>query len=228
MTFVRIIVRSVLPASLFVSGLLVTLSSHVHAQAAREEDLDVTRLDVERLPPEAIEIDRDMYSHSVYVEGQLGVRGIMGGAGRYFSPGLLASVGAGYEITPWFLAGAAVELSLHPTDAPPPPTPTTLQFFGALVEARVQANFSSRVAMWLGGQVGLQSISGNFLSTYGVQNADSLGTMFGGALGFDWHFKNRHHSIGMLGGARLYPSLTGFDGERAIGIHATSYLRYVF
>lgn len=207
---------------------LLAPSPLARAQDAQEEDLDVTRLDVERLPPEAIEINRDMYSRGVYVEGQVGGRGVMGGAGRYFSPGMLASIGAGYELTRWFLVGAAVELSLHPTDAPAPPTATTLQFFGALAELRLQANFSPRVAMWLGGQVGVLSISGNFLSTYGVQDADSLGAMFGGSLGFDWHFKNRHHSIGLLGGARLYPSLTGFDDEKAIGIHSATYLRYVF
>lgn len=208
--------------------LCLGITSQGAAQAAREEALDVTRLDVERLPPEAIQIDRDMYSHGVFVEGNIGGRGVMGGAGRLFHPGLLASVGAGYEVASWFLVGAAIEMSLHPTNAPAPPTATTLQFFGGLVEARLQANLSSRVALWLGGQVGLLSVSGNFLSTYGVQDADAVGAMFGGQLGFDWHFKSRHHSIGIASGARLYPSLVGFDGEQAIGIHATTYLRHVF
>lgn len=215
-----------------VFGLLVCVSlmhvAQVQAQVAREEALDVTRLDVERLPPEAIQIDRDMYSHGVFVEGRLGGRGFIGGAGRYFNPGLLAHVGGGYEVAPWFLVGAALEMSLHSTDAPAPPTPTTLQIFGALVEARLQANLSARVGLWLGGELGLMSVSGNFLTTYGVQDADSLGAMFGGSLGLDWHFKNRHHSMGLLGGARLYPSLAGIDGEQAIGIHSAAYLRYVF
>lgn len=207
---------------------LSTVATRADAQAAREEELDVTRLDVERLPPEAIEPDRDMYSHGVYVEGRIGGRGFVGGGGRYFDPGLMTSVGAGYELTSWLLVGGGVELSLHPTDAPSPPTPTTLQIFGGFAEVRLQANFSSRVAMWLGGEVGLMSVSGNFLTTYGVQDADTVGAMFGGSLGLDWHFKNRHHSMGLLGGARLYPSLAGIDGEQALGIHSAAYLRYVF
>jgi len=228
MKHARVMSRGCGPALFLMACLLGAMPSLARAQAAQEEDLDVTRLDVERLPPEAIQIQRDMYARGIYVEGHVGGRGVMGGAGRYFSPGMLASIGAGYELTRWFLVGAAVELSLHPTNAPAPPTPTTLQFFGGLLEARLQANFSSRVAIWLGGQVGVQSISGNFLTTYGVQDADEVGAMFGGTLGFDWHFKSRHHSIGLLGGARLYPNLTGNDDEKAIGFHGTTYLRYVF
>ncbi len=212
-------------------GIVIALTAAalpVDAQAAREEELDVTRLDVERLPPEAIEPDRDMYSHGIYVEGHIGGRGFVGGGGRYFDAGLLASVGGGYELTPWLLVGAGIELSLHPTDAPSPPTPTTLQLFGGYADVRLQANFSSRVAMWLAGEIGLMSITGNFLTTYGVQDAESVGAMFGGSFGLDWHFKNRHHSFGLLGGARLYPSLEGFDGEQALGIHSAAYLRYVF
>lgn len=220
--------RSRTAVSCLVLVALVAVTQGAAAQAARTEELDVTRLDVERLPPEAIEIDRDMYSHGVFVEAHLGGRGFIGGGGRYFDAGMLASVGGGYELTSWLLLGAAAEFSLHPTDAPSPPTPTTLQIAGGLVEARLQANVASRFALWMGGEVGLMSVSGNFLTTYGVQDADSVGAMFGGSLGVDWHFTNRHHSLGLRGGARVYPSLAGFDGEPAIGVHSTLYLRYVF
>lgn len=210
------------------ASVLLAVAQSASAQAARTEELDVTRLDVERLPPEAIEIDREMYSHGVFVEGHLGGRGFIGGAGRYFDPGMLASIGGGYEVTSWLLVGAAAEFSFHPTDAPAPPTATTLQIVGGLLEARLQANVGSRFAPWIGGEVGLMTVSGNFLTTYGVQDAESIGPMFGGSLGLDWHFPNRHHSLGLRGGARLYPSLAGFDGEPSLGVHTTMYLRYVF
>ncbi len=40
--------------------------------------------------------------------------------------------------------------------------------------------------------------------------------------------RNRHHSMGILGGARIHPGLEGFDGELAIGVHGSAYIRYVF
>ena len=39
---------------------------------------------------------------------------------------------------------------------------------------------------------------------------------------------SRHHSLGLMAGARLYPNLAGPDGEAAIGIHSAAYLKYVF
>ncbi|HEX6240722.1 MAG TPA: hypothetical protein VFZ61_07510, partial [Polyangiales bacterium] len=39
------------------------------------ESPDPTRLDVARLPPEAIQITRDLYAHGFFVEAQLGAQG---------------------------------------------------------------------------------------------------------------------------------------------------------
>ena len=49
------------------------------AQESRTEQPDVTRLDVERLPPEALEITRNMFARGLYVRGLLGGRGFFGG-----------------------------------------------------------------------------------------------------------------------------------------------------
>ena len=40
----------------------------------------------------------------------------------------------------------------------------------------------------------------------GESEGFKLGINYGGELGFDWHLKSLHHSLGVLGGARLYPS----------------------
>ena len=46
------------------------------------EEPDATRLDAERLPPEAIHITRALYAHGFYLEGSVGARGFIGGIGR--------------------------------------------------------------------------------------------------------------------------------------------------
>jgi hypothetical protein len=63
---------------------------------------------------------------------------------------------------------------------------------------------------------------------YGVRDADTIGFTYGGSLGFDWHLLSRHHSFGILAGARLYPNLAGLRDEQTIGIHSAAYLKYVF
>jgi len=198
-----------------------------------EEGVDPTRLDVERLPPEAIEITRDLYSHGFFVEGWIGGRGFMGGVGRISDPGLLANVGFGFEIFELLWLRFAAEGSLHATNAPSPPSPGVFELLGATVELRLQINFGARFAIWLGGEggvllSGLLPSSVDVLESYGLDQAKDIGLMYGGTLGIDWHLVNRHYSMGILGGARLYPTLDGADGERAIGIHGATYLRYVF
>jgi hypothetical protein len=191
------------------------------------EEIDVTRLDVERLPPEAIEITRDLYSHGLFVEGFIGGRGFVGGIGNISVPGPYASIGFGLELFNFLYIKVAFEGSIHETDAPPPPSPTVFELLGALVELKLQLNVTSRVGLWLQGEFGGVLAFGDVLPTYGVQGADEVGMMYGGSAGFDWHLYNRHYSVGFMGGARLFPSLETFDGGLSLGIHGALYLRYV-
>ena len=197
------------------------------AGVARQEQPDPTRLDVERLPPEAIEIRRDLYSRGFLVESWLGVRGFVGGVGRFSQPGLYANVGVGFEVFRWLIVRAAFEASFHDTDGPTPPTDTAFELLGANVEVRLQANFTAAIAMWAQGELGATMAFGDVLRTYGFDQSDSPGLSYGGSLGFDWHLKNRHSSIGLVAGARAYPSLSGIDDELPVGIHGGAYLRYV-
>lgn len=206
-------------------------SAAARAQEAEEEVLpegpDPTRLDVERLPPEAIEITRDLYSHGLLVEGWLGARGFRKGVGRVSSPGLFADVGVGYEIFSCLRARVAVEASFHGTDAPPPPSPTAFEVLGVVAELRFQLNLSARVALWLGGEGGIAYSTGDVLRSYGFEDSDNVDLTYGGSLAFDWHMVNRHHSIGLLGGVRKFPSLDA-PGDKTLAIHGAAYVRYVF
>ncbi len=206
------------------------LVSEVEAQdaAGEVEAPDPTRLDVERLPPEAIQVTRELYAHGVFVEGHIGARGFIGGVGRIAHVGPFFGLTIGYEFLPWLMVGAVVEGSLHGTNAPAPPSPTVFDVLDVLGHLRFQANFSARAALWLGGDVGIGFSTSDVLRTYGLRNADSVGLIYGGQLGFDWHMRNRHHSFGLLGGARIHSNLEGVDGELAIAVHGSVYMRYVF
>ena len=193
-----------------------------------EFEVDTTRLDVERLPPEAIEITRDLYSHGLFMEGWVGGRGFVGGIGNLSSPGLYANVGVGIELFRFIYLKLAFEASFHQTDAPPPPSATAFELLGALVELKFQIDVSARVGLWLQGEFGGVLAFGDVLPTYGVQGSDEVGMMYGGSAGFDWHLYNRHYSFGLLGGARVFPSLETLDGEMSLGVHGAAYLRYVF
>lgn len=198
------------------------------AQETVTEEVDATRLDAERLPPEAIEVSRDLYSHGIFLEGSVGGRGFIGGVGDLSRPGFFGSLGGGLEIFRWLWVGARLELSFHATNAPPPPTDTAFEVVSAIAEARLQVDFGARFAMWLGGEVGLVATTGNALPLYGLADADALGLIYGGSLGLDWHLVNIHYSVGLAFGARLYPSLAAADGGAVIGPHGALYLRYVF
>lgn len=193
-----------------------------------EFEVDETRLDVERLPPEAIEVTRDLYSHGIFMEGWVGGRGFVGGIGNLSSPGLYANVGVGIELFRFLYIKLAFEGSFHQTDAPPPPSSTVFELLGALVEVKLQIDVSARVGLWLQGELGGVLAFGDVLPTYGVQGADEVGLMYGGSAGFDWHLYNRHYSFGLVGGARAYPSLETADGQMSVGVHGAAYLRYVF
>jgi hypothetical protein len=209
-------------------ALLAGAAAPARAQGAETEAPDATRLDVERLPPEAIDITRDMFSRGLFLQGTLGGRGFAAGLGRISRPGAFARVGLGYEFFTWLAVAAAFELSLHDTDAPAPPAPSTFELCDAVAELRLQLPLSARAALWLGGEAGVDWVPGNLLEAYGLSHADELGVMYGGSLGFDWHVLSRHHSLGLLAGARLYPNLAGLRDEQTIGIHSAAYLKYVF
>ena len=191
-----------------------------------EEAPDPTRLDVERLPPEAIELTRDMFAHGPFVYGELGGRGFAGGLGRVAEPGVMGRIGFGIELTDWLLIAAAAELSLHETSAPPPPNPGSFQVLDGIAEIRLRWPMTVRAALWLGGEAGVGWVPGNLLPVLGIADANSLALIYGGSLGFDWHLLSKHHVIGLRAGARLYPGLAGNDPT--IGIHAAAQLAYVF
>ncbi len=219
-------------ASSVLAGLLAFASalacSRAHTQQAYVEPKDATRLDVERLPPEAIELTRDVYAHGFYLEGFVGGRGFSGGLGRYAEPGLWASVLVGYEVAPWLMLAAGVELSMHAMKAPSPPAALSFERINALFTPRLQLAFSERAAMFIGPELVAGVSPGDMLRVYGFNRAHELGVGYGGSLGFDWHLANRHHSLGLLAGARLEPSLQGVSGEVTIAIHSAAYLKYVF
>jgi hypothetical protein len=209
------------------SLLLWAASTPLVAQAEPEAP-DVTRLDVERLPPEAIEPTRDMYSVGFHVRAELGGQGYAGGVGRISRPGPAAHMAIGYDWTSWFALDAEFGLGMHTTDAPAPPASSTFQTYTALLQARLQWAVSTRAALWLSADGGGGMASGDFLQAWGYKNAGKIGLVYGGALGFDWHFMNPHQSIGLRTGAHLYPNLAAPSGEKSIAIEAGVYLRYVF
>ncbi|MFO0682069.1 MAG: hypothetical protein U0234_08460 [Sandaracinus sp.] len=197
------------------------------ARTESTEEPDATRLDVERLPPEAIHITRDFYAHGFTIEALLGARGFLGGIGRISDPGLMLGGRASYEIFDWLWVGALFEMSVHQTDAPPPPGRSVFELIGAMGEVKLQVNPTAELGLWLSGQVGFIVATTPAPAVYGIQNAASVGIAYGGEIGVDAHFHSRHTSIGLLGGVRLAPSLDGF-GETAIGVYGGPYLRYVF
>jgi len=197
--------------------------------ATGTEEPDPTRLDVERLPPEAIEVSRDLYAHGVFVEATLGGRGFVNGIGELADGGPWATIGIGYEILDWLHILVSAEGSMHNTSAPAPPARTAFELLGGNAALRLQANFTEAFAMWISGQFGVLVATTDVLSLYGYQDSTTIGISYGGELGIDWHFRARHHSIGLLGGVRHFPSLerTGGPGP-ALGIHGSAYLRYAF
>jgi len=190
------------------------------------EEPDRTRLDVERLPPEAIQVTRSLYAHGLYIEGAIGGRGFIGGVGRVSTPGPMLAVRIGYEILDWLWIGAIAEGSMHQTATPPPPGRQVFELMGALGDVRAQINPTAEVAIWLAGQVGFIVATTDVLALYGQPAASTVGLAYGGELGLDAHFHARHLSIGLLAGTRLSPALDRL-GEIAIGIHGAAYIRYV-
>lgn len=197
--------------------------------AVGTEEPDPTRLDVERLPPEAIPITRDLYAHGFFVEATIGARGWVNGIGDLTDVGPWATIGIGYEIFDFLHVILSAEGSMHNTNAPPPPAATAFEVLGGNAAIRLQANFTEAFAMWISGQFGVLIATTDILELYGYQDSTTIGITYGGEVGIDWHFRARHHSIGILGGVRHYPSLEASGGSSpALGIHGSAYLRYVF
>jgi len=205
------------------------LAAPTRAQDADSEAPDPTRLDVERLPPEAIAITRDMFARGLFLQASLGSRGFFGPLGSVANPGLLTRVSLGYELTDWLLFGAGFELSMHALHAPRPPSEGNFQLLDAVGELRLQWPISARCALWLAGEAGIGWTSGNLLVVHGFSDANSVAPVYGGSLGFDWHLLSRHHSLGLLAGARLYPGLDrSVPAAQTAAMHSTAYLKYVF
>ncbi len=191
------------------------------------EEPDATRLDVERLPPEAIHVTRDLYAHGFYLEATLGARGFLGGIGRVSEPGFWLALRFGYELLDWLWVGIWAEASIHETRAPTPPFRSVFELLGAGGELKLEVDPTAELALWASGAIGFIVATTDVVALYGIQGASSVGLAYGGEIGIEGHFHSRHTSIGLLGGVRLAPSLDGF-GDVAIGIHGGPYLRYVF
>jgi hypothetical protein len=212
------------------SALAQATEPHVEgaSRTGSTEEPDRTRLDVERLPPEAIHVTRDLYAHGMTVEAMLGARGFLGGIGRISDPGVLLGIHASYEIFDWLWVGAVFDASIHQTDAPPPPGRSVFELIGAMGEVKLQWSPSAEVGLWVAGQVGFIVATTPAPQLYGIQGSNTVGIAYGAELGIDAHFHSRHTSIGLLVGTRLAPNLNGPDGETAIGLYGGPYLRYVF
>ena len=226
--------RTLVPVALLAS----LLASTAFAQAAdgdleqivTTEEPDATRLDVERLPPEAIQVTRNLYAHGFFVEATIGARGFINGIGELINVGPWATIALGVEILDWLHVLLAAEGSMHNTSAPPPPAQTAFELVGGNAALRFQANFTETFAMYLAAQFAVFVATTDILGIYGFENASTVGISYGGELGIDWHFRSRHSSIGILGGIRHYPSLEGTLGGTtpALGVHGSAYMRYVF
>ena len=162
--------RALLCRMLYLALWCCTLQVGARAHA-EPEDLDTTRLDVERLPPEAIQITRDMYSTGLHLRAEMGGQGFAGGIGRYSSPGPVARLVVGYELASWFSLSSQLSLGFHSTRGPAPPAPTAFQLYSLLAQARFSANLSTRVALWASGDVGAGFASGDYLQAMGFEDA---------------------------------------------------------
>ena len=190
------------------------------------EPVDTTRLDVARLPPEAATITRDLYDQGLFLEAQLGGATFAGDARAVSRSGPRLSIAIGYELARWFALLLAVDGSLHGTDNRPPPAHTSYELAGAVIGARFSLPIDHRFALFATGLAGVSWSSGDVLRALGFRDAHEPGLAYGGELGFDWHMRARHHSLGLLGGARLLPNLARDDFS--LLTYGSAYLRYVF
>lgn len=206
------------------------------AQAPEEPELtpgtalveapDPTRLDVARLPVDAIALSRDLYAQGVFVEAHVGALAFAGDANIVSTPGPRFAVTVGYEFFRWLSCVLLLDGSLHRTDNRAPPHPSAYELIGTAIGLRFTLPFGPRTAMFVGGLAGIHWASKDVLRALDFRDAFKVGTNYGGELGFDWHMRSRHHSLGILGGARSYPSLT--RNAFTLGAYGSAYVRYVF
>lgn len=190
------------------------------------EAVDTTRLDVDRLPPEAATVTRAMYDQGWFLEAQLGAHTFAGDARTVSRAGPRLAVALGYELSRWFAVLVQLEGSLHQTANRPPPSRTAYQLAGSVVGARFSVPTNARFAISAAVLFGFVWSSGDVLRALDFEDAFSAGLSYGGELGFDYHLRARHHSLGIVAGARHLPSLER-DGI-TVGAYGSAYLRYVF
>ncbi|HJL32755.1 MAG TPA: hypothetical protein RMI62_26940, partial [Polyangiaceae bacterium LLY-WYZ-15_(1-7)] len=104
--------RRVLSAVFLSFALGLLAAAPARAQEPMVEEPDPTRLDVERLPPEAIEVTRDLYSHGIFIEAFVGARGFIGGVGDLSRPGPYLHLGVGWEALSWLWIAVSAEGSM--------------------------------------------------------------------------------------------------------------------
>jgi hypothetical protein len=224
-----LLVARIAPFALLVGTLSLARAEPAEELAPGESLLeapDPTRLDVARLPPEAVEVTRDLYARGLFLEAQLGALAFVGDANVVSTPGPRIAIDVGYEFTHWLAVLLALEGSLHHTDNRAPPSATAYELLGSSAGVRLSLPLNARAALWGAGMVGVNWSSRDVLRALGFRDAFKLGMNYGGELGFDWHVRSRHHSIGILGGARALPSLARRDFT--LGVYGSIYLRYVF
>ena len=190
------------------------------------EEVDSTRLDVARLPPEAIQVTRELYAHGFFVEAQLGATGFLGDLGKVSKPGPRLAVTFGYELADWFSLILQADASFMDTKNRPPPSHTVYEMLGATGGARFSVPFNARAALWLDGLIGMVWTGGDVLHALGFRDTVVPSLAYGGELGFDWHVLARHHSFGLLAGGRMLPGLV--RNSYSLALYGSVYLRYVF
>ena len=198
----------------------------VQAGEVRTEEIDSTRLDVARLPPEAIEVTRDLYARGFFVQAQLGAQGFLGDLGKVSQPGPRLAVDFGYEFASWVAVLLQGEIAFHGTKNREQPARTMYEMAGASAGVRLSLPFNASAALWADGLFGIVWTGGDVLHALGFRDSIRPSIAYGGELGFDWHVRARHHSLGLLAGTRVLPGLER-DGY-SLSLYGSAYLRYVF
>lgn len=193
---------------------------------ARAEEPDPTRLDVARLPTEAAPLERKLFARGGYLDAHLGARGFLGDVGKVARPGPLLMVAGGYELASWVAVGAAFAGSIHGNDGQPPPGQTAFEALEALGQLRFTWPFRVQMALWLRAEGGMFASTGDVLRAYGFKRGDDFTGTVGGSLGFDWHVRGRHHSLGLEAGGRWLAGLA--RPAFSASVHGTAYIHYVF
>jgi hypothetical protein len=198
----------------------------VKAGEVRTEQVDSTRLDVARLPPEAIEVTRDLYAHGFFVEAQLGAQGFLGDLADVSKPGPRLAFDFGYEFASWISVLVQADVAFHDTKNRPQPAHSVYEMVGASAGVRLSLPFNARAALWVDGLFGMVWTGGDVLHALGFADSSKPSIAYGGELGFDWHVRAPHHSFGLLAGTRVFPELVR-DGY-SLSLYGSAYLRYVF